>query len=146
MCTVLYNMQTCSCTNHNLHRCSGKHLWFLYLQGRGRWVFVSLRLAWSTLWVLGQPELHYEILSQKWINDDNYRRHCRHHHQELVLSLWFRQSSREIKLTLINLEWPCSVLCRGKNRWHVDPGTVVIEKTVVAAEPWPCAIVENFES
>ena len=33
--------------------------------GRDRWISVSLRPAWSTKWILGQPELHSETLSCK---------------------------------------------------------------------------------
>lgn len=34
-------------------------------EGKASLVYiVSLRLAWSTQWVSGQSELHYEVLSQ----------------------------------------------------------------------------------
>jgi hypothetical protein len=38
---------------------------FQHLEGRGRWISVSSRSAWSTQLTPGQPGLHRETLSQK---------------------------------------------------------------------------------
>ena len=48
----------------------GAHLRPQPLGGRGRWISMSLRPAWSTELVPGQPRVYQETLSQKTKNHD----------------------------------------------------------------------------